>query len=232
MKYVIINGSPRKKNTWSMVKEAKTNLGEDAEFEEIQLMKAKIPMCNGCFKCIMEGEEHCPHRETVQPILEKIRWADGLIIASPVYAMNVTGLIKNFFDVGKIGINETILTKPGKLTEEEFALIRHWGFNKNYKITYACGGKDSINSEEINKAAQKFHKDVSSKKLHSPKFQDIIFYNVWRAMALTKDPIKPDAEYWKSTGLVDYDFAPNVNLGFVKKIFSKIMFIVLKRVMK
>ena len=35
MKYVIINGSPRKKNTWSMVKQAKTNLGDDAEFEEI-----------------------------------------------------------------------------------------------------------------------------------------------------------------------------------------------------
>ena len=51
MKYVIINGSPRKKNTWSMVKQAKSNL--DGEFEEIQLMKEKIPMCNGCFKCIM-----------------------------------------------------------------------------------------------------------------------------------------------------------------------------------
>ena len=47
MKYVIINGSPRKKNTWSMVKQAKSNL--DGEFEEIKLMKEKIPMCNGCF---------------------------------------------------------------------------------------------------------------------------------------------------------------------------------------
>ena len=98
MKYVIINGSPRKKNTWSMVKQAKANLGEDAEFEEIQLMKAKIQMCNGCFKCIMEGEDHCPHKDIVQSIIDKIRWADGIVIASPVYAMNVTGLIKNFFD--------------------------------------------------------------------------------------------------------------------------------------
>ena len=33
MKYVIINGSPRKKNTWAVVKQIMKNL--DGEFEEI-----------------------------------------------------------------------------------------------------------------------------------------------------------------------------------------------------
>ena len=54
MKYVIINGSPRKKNTWNIVRHVEENL--DGEFEEIHLIKHKIPMCNGCFKCIIEGE--------------------------------------------------------------------------------------------------------------------------------------------------------------------------------
>ena len=72
MKILIINGSPRKKNTWAMVKRAKSILGE-AEFEEVQLMKEKIPMCNGCFKCIMEGEENCPHHDQINKILEKLR---------------------------------------------------------------------------------------------------------------------------------------------------------------
>ena len=39
MKYVIINGSPRRKNTWKMVEQAKKNL--NGEFEEIHLMKEK-----------------------------------------------------------------------------------------------------------------------------------------------------------------------------------------------
>ena len=43
-----------------MVKQAKTNLGEDAEFEEVQLIKEKIPMCNGCFKYIMEERKTVP----------------------------------------------------------------------------------------------------------------------------------------------------------------------------
>jgi hypothetical protein len=61
---------------------------------------------------------------------------------------------------------------------------------------------------------------------------DLIFYNVWRAMALSEDPIEADAKYWESTGLVNYDFAPNVNLGILKKAFAKIMFSILKKVMK
>ena len=96
MKYVVINGSPRKKNTWKVAKQAMKNM--DGEFEEIHLLKKKIPMCNGCFKCIMEGEDKCPHFDRIDPIMEKIKKADGVIITSPVYAMNVSGLLKNFFD--------------------------------------------------------------------------------------------------------------------------------------
>ena len=96
MNYVIINGSPRRKNTWMMVEQAKKNL--NGNFEEIHLMKEKIPFCNGCFKCFMEGEEKCHHHEKIKEILDKIRQADGIIIACPVYALNVPGLLKNFFD--------------------------------------------------------------------------------------------------------------------------------------
>ena len=96
MKYVIINGSPRLKNTWKIITQTKTNL--KGEFDEVHLIKENIPLCIGCFKCIMEGEEKCPHYDKINPIVEKIRNCDGLIIASPVYAMNVTAILKNFLD--------------------------------------------------------------------------------------------------------------------------------------
>ena len=245
MKYLIINGSPRKKNTWSMVKQAKINLGEDAEFEEVQLMKEKIPMCNGCFKCILEGEENCPHHEIISPIIEKILWADGIIITSPVYAMNVTGLLKNFldhtayfyhrpqfFDKKALVIVSTAGAGQKKVANYIDETLRHWGFNRIYKITYAFGGKEEINADEINKTSQKFHKDVSSKKLHSPKFGDIIFYNVWRAMASEGEGMLKDKEFWESSGLVNHEFAPNVKIGIFKKAFAKIMYFILKKVMK
>ena len=44
--------------------------------------------------------------------------------------------------------------------------------------------------------------------------------------------IESDKEYWESTGLVNHDFAPCVELDFVKKIFAKLIFFVLRNVMK
>lgn len=244
MKILIINGSPRKKNTWAMVKRAKSILGE-AEFEEVQLMKEKIPMCNGCFKCIMESEENCPHHDQINTILEKLRNADGLIIASPVYAMNVTALLKNFFDhtaylyhrpeffekkalvfVSTAGAGQNDVAK---YIDEN---LRHWGFNKVYKAAIACGGKEHLETKEIDKATKEFKKDTESNELHNPKFMDIVFYNVWRAMAVCEDPLEADAEYWKETGLVNYEFAPNVQLNPIKKGFGKLMFFILKKVIK
>lgn len=242
MKYVIINGSPRKKNTWSVVNRAKQNL--DGEFEEIQLIKEKIPMCNGCFKCIMEGEERCPHFDVVNPIVEKMRRADGIIIASPVYAMNVTALLKNLFDHTAYFYHRpefftkkalVVVTTAGAGHKDVAKYIdetlRHWGVNKVYKIAFACGGKDSLDTKSIDKAAVKFRNDVESGKKHSPKLGDIIFFDVWKAMALKDDGIPADVRYWQETGFINHDFSPEVKLGLFKKAFSKLMFNILKRVM-
>lgn len=243
MNYVIINGSPRRKNTWKMVEQAKNNLNGD--FEEIHLMKEKIPLCNGCFKCIIEGEDKCPHREKIKPLIDKIKNADGIIIACPVYAMNVTALLKNFFDhtayfyhrpdfftkkalviVSTAGAGQNAVAKYIDET------LRHWGVNKVYKITYACGGKESLDLKNINEVSKKFCEDVESSKLHNPKWGDIVFYNVWRAMALSENPIDVDKEFWFSNDLINNEFSPEVKLNVFKKSFSKIMFFILKRVMK
>ena len=241
MKYVIINGSPRKKNSWAVVKQVKKSLKGD--FEEIQLMKEKIPLCNGCFNCVCNGEEKCPHYEKVHPIVEKLLDADGIIIASPVYALNVTALLKNLFDhTAYLYHRPRFFTKKAMVVvttagagEKDVAkymdeTLRHWGVNKVYKLAFKCGGKEFLDTKSIDKVAKQFADDVESGKTHSPKFMDIIFYNVWRTMAFKYDDMKVDKEYWHETGLIDNDFAPEVNLGIFKKIFSKLMFAIFKKV--
>ena len=243
MKYVIINGSPRRKNTWKMVEQAKMNL--NGEFEEIHLMKEKIPLCNGCFKCIMESEENCPHRDKIKPIVDRMMDADGIIIASPVYAMNVTALLKNLFDH-----TAYFYHRPEFFTKKALVVVstagaghkkvagyidetlRHWGVNKVYKIAMACGGKDSLETKDIDKISKKFAGDVESGKLHSPKFNDIVFFDVWKAMAVSSEPIAADAKFWHEKDLINHDFAPEVKLNPFKKLFSKIMFFIMKKVLK
>ena len=242
MKYLIINGSPRKKNTWVVVKQVKTNL--EGDFEEIQLAKEKIPLCNGCHKCVIEGKEKCPHFDKVNPIIEKLHDADGQIITSPVYAMNVTGLLKNLFDHTAYLYHRpefftkkalVIVTTAGaghkKVAKYMDETLRHWGMNKVYQLKFACGGKDSLDTKAIDKVSKQFKNDVESNKLHSPKFMDIIFYQVWRAMAVSEQPMETDSKFWHETGLVDHDFAPEVKLGLIKKAFAKLMFRIMKMVM-
>ena len=68
MKCFVINGSPRRKNTWSMVKEVEnvmSSLG-DVEFDEIHLKNIEIPFCNGCFNCILNGEDKCPNFDIIK----------------------------------------------------------------------------------------------------------------------------------------------------------------------
>ena len=242
MKYLIINGSPRKQNTCAVIKQVKSNL--EGEFEEVHLIKERIPMCVGCYNCIEQSEEKCPHYSKINPIVEKIRKCDVIIIGSPVYAMNVTAILKNFIDHTAYLYHRpefftkkalVVVTTAGaghkKVADYIDETLRHWGVNKVYRIAMRCGGKDTLETKEIDKTASKFAKDVESNNLHSPKFIDIIYYNIWRSLALSEVPIKADEEYWKTTGLVNHDFAPEVKLNIVKKVFAKLMFNILKRVM-
>ena len=243
MKYVIINGSPRVGNTCEVIKQVKSNL--EGEFKEIHLAKEDIPLCKGCYNCIMIGEDKCPHYKRFNHIVEEIKDCDGMIIGSPVYAMNVTALLKNFLDHTAYLYHRPefftkkaliVVTTAGaghkKVANYIDETLRHWGVNKVYKITMACGGKDSLETTKIDKVSKKFFNDLKSDKLHSPKFKDIIFFNVWKAMAVSSDPIESDKEFWFKTGLVNNDFAPEVKLGMVKRLFSKLMFFVMKKVIK
>ena len=242
MKYIVINGSPRKKNTWKVVKQVMKNL--DSEIEEVHLSKEKILMCNGCSKCIIDGENKCPHFDIINPIVEKLKAADGIIISSPVYAMNVSGILKNlldhtayfyhrpeFFTKKAMVIVTTAGAGHNNVAKYLDETLRQWGVNKVYKLAFTCGGKDPLDIKKIDKLTLKFKKDTESKKMHSPKIGDIIFYNVWKVMALKEDGIPADVHFWQNTGLIKYDFSPEVNLGIFKKIFSKLMFNFLKRVM-
>jgi len=227
MKYLIINGSPRKKNTWAIVNRIKNNL--EGDFDEINLSECDIPICKGCFNCFMNGEEYCPHRDYIKPIVEKLMDCDAIIMTSPVYALNVSALLKNFLDhtayfyhrpefftKKAIVVVSTAGAGHKKVANYLDETLRHWGVNKVYKLSVACGEKDSLETDKIDKTAKKFGLDVKSGKIHSPKWGDIIFFDVWKVMALKDDPIPADKKFWFDTGLVNHDFSPDVKLGFVK----------------
>ncbi|MDR3072119.1 MAG: NAD(P)H-dependent oxidoreductase, partial [Clostridiales Family XIII bacterium] len=110
MKCLIISGSPSSNYrfgdretgsfTGKLTEHAASvmNLMGEMEYAELRLADVQRPPCTGCYKCFNFGENFCPHAKQIQPIAALMRETDCFILTSPVYAMNVTGTMKNFLD--------------------------------------------------------------------------------------------------------------------------------------
>lgn len=62
-----------------------------------ELCKMNIKNCVGCRKCIENGGE-CILKDDMQEIFERIKSADIVLIAAPIYICQVNGLTKTFID--------------------------------------------------------------------------------------------------------------------------------------
>lgn len=103
MKILAINGSPRR--NWSTATlllealEGATSQGAETEF--IHLYDLNFKGCQSCFSCKMIGGKSygkCARKDDITPILERARYADGIILGSPVYLGAVTGAMRSFLE--------------------------------------------------------------------------------------------------------------------------------------
>src|SRR5512143_1689965 len=98
----IVNGSPRSSGaTATIPKEAQHYLAEKdgAQVQYIDLSKLDIKFCKGCLACYRTGKCSVTDDE-VEAIANKVKASDGIIIGSPTYGSNISGLLKNFLDRG------------------------------------------------------------------------------------------------------------------------------------
>ncbi len=84
-KVLLLCGSPRRKgNTAQVVEEcARVIEGSGLKTEIMSLAGKKIQSCTACYKCKELGK--CVLDDGLNAIIEKLRKADGFIVASPVY---------------------------------------------------------------------------------------------------------------------------------------------------
>jgi len=98
MKAIAIMGSPRKDgNTEILARHTLKAIEEEGlETELVRLCELDIKPCNACMVC--EKEERCPIKDDLWPIYTKVKEADAIILASPVYFNSVTPEMKAFMD--------------------------------------------------------------------------------------------------------------------------------------
>jgi len=214
MKVVVFNGSPRKGNTYAATQIIKNEMMAcgDVKFIEYFLPNDLPEFCKGCFLCLSENEQLCPHSKYTLPILENLLDSDALIFATPVYVLQTTGAVKAFFDHyswmfivhrahpemfrKKAFVPSTTAGAGTKTAMKTITTnLKFWGINRIYSSGFAMR---AINWETVKpkrrekferrlrKSARRFFRETASGKKHSPYLLTRLMFYIRRGM-LKKD---------------------------------------------
>lgn len=99
MNILIINGSPRKKGLISQMLDIMRNEAESKNMmvETVNIMDLEMKPCIGCMACRTKEKCVLPEDDTIR-VLDKLRWADAIILGAPCYWGNIPGQMKVLFD--------------------------------------------------------------------------------------------------------------------------------------
>lgn len=99
MKILAINGSHRPGQNCDVMINAALEAADAAGVsgETVNLADLDIRFCTGCNRCLFKPGCSIDD-DQMEELREKMRQADGILLASPNYFANVTARMKNFFD--------------------------------------------------------------------------------------------------------------------------------------
>lgn len=233
LKITAIYGNTRKGSTYNSVQLLKEKLNEHGEIEYTEIfLPADLPeFCRGCFNCILKGEEFCPESEQVQNIVTEMLSADAIILASPVYALDVSGPMKNLLDhlcymwmphrprnqfftkTGFVlstaaGSGTRRTNKTMKLSLDYLGFKRIYAYGVNVAAADWSGvsakKKDKIEVDLTKKAAKFYKATLNRKKLRYRLKTRAIFFVMKRLVKIYESP-NLDRTYWDKQGWFDGD---------------------------
>jgi multimeric flavodoxin WrbA len=226
VKILVVMGSPRKGETYQvvrMVEDQMKVLGE-VEFDYLWLKDLNFKNCLGCHACIRFGEEKCPLRDDTALVEARMKAADGIILATPVYALNVSYLLKIVFDrfaymwhrprlFGKFVMG---ISSGGGQFKETLGYIKQNA--EAWRCSYVTGlgapHPDSLVPKrrqqlerEVEMAARKFYLTTKAGVAPQPSLMDQLWFRMWRMNAAAAKGFAPrDFKYWNEQGWFESDY--------------------------
>jgi multimeric flavodoxin WrbA len=182
LKAIGIVGSPRQHgNTEILTRHTLQAIAEEGlETEMIRLAGLDIRPCNACMVC-RDEDKPCPIVDDLLPIYDKMKAADAIILATPVYYSSATALLKGLMErtgymsvrqkpfAGKVGGPLVVARRAGQ--NFTFAQLMYWFHIMDMIMpgssywNIAIGGheKGTVNDDEEGLATVwKFGKNVAS----------------------------------------------------------------------
>ncbi|MDI9395642.1 MAG: flavodoxin family protein [Euryarchaeota archaeon] len=177
MKILGISGSPRKGQNCEKMIEAALELAKEMGFEtdRVFLSSSEVSPCKACGAC--REKECCVIDDSMEEINEKMRVADGIIVASPVYMGNYPAQLKALFDrtvllrrknfalKNKVGAALSVGGSRNGGQEKTIQAIHDWmhihgmivvGDNSHFGgITWNPAEEDTIGMQTVSETAKK-----------------------------------------------------------------------------
>lgn len=223
MKAAVLYGNSRRGTTWRLTRLFLEGL-EGAEVTEFFLPRDFGEACTGCMQCILDGEEHCPHREQLAPILEALEAADLIVLSSPVYVMGMTGALKCLCDhlawmwtvhrplpamFSKVGVAISTAAGPctGKACRDLRQQFFYWGVPRSFTWGEAvAGGWDYM--EDSQKAAldRKAKRLATRAQFAIGRTRPGVKLRTWfwlMTLIRKTNSIPGDTAYWRDRGWLD-----------------------------
>jgi len=228
-KITVILSSRKSINTKELIKRFEYELKKqkkDTEFQYINLHDYDIKICIGCENCILK--DSCPFDDDVAVINDILINSDGIILSSPVYVENVTGVFKNYVDrnckwfhrsplKGKPFI--TVCTTNGSGLKVTSAYLKtvgtRWGMAFCGEIKRNIRNIKNPVDENI---VDKFIDAVYDGKYLPVSTRDIMSFQVQKALA---GIIDKDYEYWEEKGLFTEDYFYPAKINIIKKAIGR-----------
>ncbi len=221
MKILAINGSPRtiRSITRKLVQHVLEGAARaGAETEIIDLCDLHVTPCTACEACSLNGI--CVNDDDIPPLLDRMREADGIIFASPVYIDNVSGQMKVFFDrladaihyqilAGKFGcsVATTHTSGGGEVVMYQNHVLNYLGVVAVGGMSVATGGDaGTLAAAEI--TAQDLGRKLAEAIVHGffdPKQEAEMAGNrdFFRDLVMENRDLRPDQyERWQRLGWI------------------------------
>ncbi len=253
-KVLALSGSPRKGDSYKVVKLLIEHMQEygDVELEFVTIRKFKIEYCRGCLACMRKGEDHCPLKDDVPMIREKMCNADAVLFVSPVYVHSITAPIKNLFDRMAYYLHrpcfhdkQAMLISTTELSGLKEALhhlkfpVKAMGFNLVDEIGVIApafnepGPYREKMLVNIRHAAEKLYGQMSVDETAKPSMADVVFFNKIRTkIQMHKDRFPADYQYWQDKNWFGADYFVPSKINLLYKMIGKLPVRMIKIVLR
>ncbi|MFH0870070.1 MAG: flavodoxin family protein [archaeon] len=139
MKILAFNSSPRKKGgATDIILDKFLDGAKDAgaDVEKIYLKDKKINQCTGCFTCWTKTPGVCVFKDDMPDILNKVKKADIIVFATPLYIFNMSAGMKTFIERMTMPLLDPHLVTLGNLTRHP---RRFKDLHEKWVIISVCG---------------------------------------------------------------------------------------------